>query len=145
MIPFSYVIFFAPNSLGDPENFIRADALVTPVHIMPEWYFLFAYAILRSIPSKTGGVVALAAAVAILAVCPWTHCSSVRGLSARPLGKTLFWCLAANFLLLTWAGSKPVEHPFVVISQVSSFAYFAYFLVLGPACGAIEDALLYSR
>lgn len=145
MIPFAFIVFFAPNSLGDPENFIRADALVTPVHIMPEWYFLFAYAILRSIPSKTGGVVALAAAVAILAICPWTHCSPTRGLSARPLGRILFWSLVANFLLLTWAGSKPVEHPYVPISQVSSFLYFSYFLILSPACGFVEKKLLFPR
>merc|ERR1711862_460871 len=105
---------------------IRANSLVTPVHIMPEWYFLFAYAILRAIPNKLGGVVALVLAVVILLVCPFVHSSYLKSCQFRPFAKVFYWFFISNFLLLTWAGSKPVEVPFILLSQLSSLFYFSY-------------------
>ena len=139
----SIFVFYYPNVLGDPENFISANPLVTPVHIMPEWYFLFAYAILRAIPSKLGGVICLVLSILILLVLPITHTSKIRGLSFRPLGKLFYWLFITNFILLTWIGSKPVEDPYVFISQLSSIFYFMYFLVIVPFIGILENKLLY--
>lgn len=95
------LVFYVPNILGDPENYIKANPLVTPVHIMPEWYFLFAYAILRAIPNKLGGVIALVMSILILAILPFIHTSNLRGLSFRPIGKFLYWSFMMNFILLT--------------------------------------------
>ena len=140
----SLLIFYAPNVLGDPENFINANPLVTPVHIMPEWYFLFAYAILRAIPDKLGGVIALVASILILLVAPFIHTSKLRGLTFRPLGKTAYWVFMANFIFLTWIGSKPVEDPFIFLGQLSSILYFSYFLLLIPALGYLENRFLFN-
>lgn len=137
------LIFYSPNMLGDPENFINANPLVTPVHIMPEWYFLFAYAILRAIPNKLGGVIALVLSVVILATLPFTHTSKLKSLTFRPLGKFFYWIFMANFIFLTWIGSKPVEDPFIFMGQVSSIIYFSYFLLLIPGLGIIENKLLF--
>jgi len=95
------LVFYMPNVLGDPENYIKANPLVTPVHIMPEWYFLFAYAILRAIPNKLGGVIALVLSVVILAALPFVHTSNLKGLSFRPIGKIIYWIFMVNFILLT--------------------------------------------
>nr|YP_004123614.1 cytochrome b [Oscarella malakhovi]ADO51543.1 apocytochrome b [Oscarella malakhovi] len=139
------LVFFAPNLLGDAENFKQANPLVTPVHIRPEWYFLFAYAILRSIPNKLGGVLALFASILILFLLPVLHKSLLRGLTFRPLGKTFFWIFVANFLVLTWIGGEPVEDPYVLIGQISSIIYFAYFLIITPLVGYLENKLLFQR
>lgn len=138
----SYLIFYIPNLLGDPENFIKANPLVTPLHIMPEWYFLFAYAILRAIPNKLGGVLALVASILILFLTPFIHTSWLKSLNFRPLGKLMFWFFICNFILLTWIGSKPVEEPFILIGQLSSIFYFSYFLIMIPLSGLIENKLL---
>nr|YP_009413539.1 cytochrome b [Zoanthus sansibaricus]YP_009738044.1 cytochrome b [Zoanthus sociatus]YP_010872549.1 cytochrome b [Zoanthus pulchellus]QIB71230.1 cytochrome b [Zoanthus cf. pulchellus AP-2020]QIB71243.1 cytochrome b [Zoanthus cf. sociatus AP-2020]QIB71269.1 cytochrome b [Zoanthus sp. AP-2020]ASM81637.1 cytochrome b [Zoanthus sansibaricus]QIB71256.1 cytochrome b [Zoanthus sociatus] len=137
----SAIVYIAPNLLGDPENFIQANPLVTPVHIQPEWYFLFAYAILRSIPNKLGGVVAMFSSFLILFLMPWLHSSRFRGLTFRPLARLAFWFFAADFLLLTWIGSQPVEEPFIVIGQLASIFYFSYFLVITPLLGHFENWL----
>lgn len=139
------LVFYAPNYLGDPENFINANPLVTPVHIMPEWYFLFAYAILRAIPDKLGGVVALVASILVLLVIPMVHTSKLKGLTFRPLAKFAYWLFMTNFILLTWIGSKPVEEPFILIGQISSIFYFSYFLILIPLLGIIENNLLFRK
>lgn len=139
------LIFFFPNVLGDPENFIKANPLVTPVHIMPEWYFLFAYAILRAIPNKLGGVVALILSIVILFTLPFIHTSKIKNLSFRPLGKFFYWMFIANFLLLTWIGSKAVEDPFIEIGQVSSIFYFSYFLIIIPLIGHIENKIYFNH
>nr|BAD11510.1 cytochrome b [Oulophyllia crispa] len=139
---FFFFVFFWPNFLGDAENFIQANSLVTPVHIQPEWYFLFAYAILRSIPNKLGGVVAMFCSILILFFLPILHKSVLKGLSFRPLGRMAFWFLIVNFGLLTWIGSQVVEEPFILIGQVLSFFYFFYFLVLVPVLGVLENQLL---
>ena len=141
----SVLVFYAPNILGDPENYIKANPLVTPVHIMPEWYFLFAYAILRAIPNKLGGVIALVLSILVLAVLPFVHTSNLRGLSFRPIGKVLYWSFMMNFILLTWIGSKPVEDPYIFIGQISSVFYFSYFLLLVPLSGLIENSLIFNK
>nr|WNH23336.1 cytochrome b [Vinciguerria nimbaria] len=133
---------FSPNILGDPDNFIPANPLVTPPHIKPEWYFLFAYAILRSIPNKLGGVLALLFSILVLMVVPFLHTSKQRGLTFRPLTQFLFWTLVADVIILTWIGGMPVEHPYIIIGQLASLIYFFIFLVLMPVTGWAENKAL---
>nr|APA32573.1 cytochrome b [Brachyhypopomus sp. n. VERD] len=137
-----YLAMFSPNLLGDPENFTSANPLVTPPHIKPEWYFLFAYAILRSIPNKLGGVLALLFSILVLMLVPLLHTSKQQGTTFRPLSQLLFWILVADVIILTWIGGMPVEHPFVIIGQVASALYFALFLIFFPAAGWYENKLL---
>ena len=133
---------FSPNLLGDPDNFTPANPLVTPPHIKPEWYFLFAYAILRSIPNKLGGVLALLFSILILFLIPLTHTSKLRSLMFRPIAKIFFWTLIANTAILTWIGGQPVEDPFIIIGQITSALYFLIFVLLVPTLGLLENKLL---
>lgn len=129
---FGILVLLAPWVFGDPENFIPANPLVTPVHIQPEWYFLFAYAILRSIPNKLGGVIALALAVLILLILPFTSSPKFRSHSFYPLRKTYFWRLVVCIILLTWIGARPVEEPYVITGQFLTIYYFRFFFLIRP-------------
>nr|YP_010974591.1 cytochrome b [Pomacea reevei]WNR57044.1 cytochrome b [Pomacea reevei] len=141
MLMLLFISMFNPQMLTDPENFIPANPLVTPVHIQPEWYFLFAYAILRSIPNKLGGVIALVVSVLILFLTPFLHKSAFRSLSFYPFSQILFWVFVSIFILLTWIGSCPVEAPYEQIGQILTILYFLYFLVL-PLTQKLWDMML---
>nr|YP_002727921.1 cytochrome b [Geocoris pallidipennis]ABZ02019.1 cytochrome b [Geocoris pallidipennis] len=126
---FSLIILLEPRMLGDPENFIPANPLVTPVHIQPEWYFLFAYAILRSIPNKLGGVIAMVLSIAIIMILPLTNKSKFQGNMFYPINKILFWTFIVNMLLLTWIGARPAKEPFILTGQMLTASYFLYFMI----------------
>nr|UQJ73692.1 cytochrome b [Potthastia sp. 1XL] len=119
----------SPYGLGDPDNFIPANPLVTPPHIQPEWYFLFAYAILRSIPNKLGGVIALVFSIAILFILPFTNNSKFRGIQFYPINQFLFWSMFIIVILLTWIGARPVEDPYILTGQILTVIYFSYFII----------------
>nr|YP_009002145.1 cytochrome b [Rhincodon typus]AGK29783.1 cytochrome b [Rhincodon typus]AHA82118.1 cytochrome b [Rhincodon typus]AVI15584.1 cytochrome b [Rhincodon typus]WNH19708.1 cytochrome b [Rhincodon typus]CAK22392.1 cytochrome b [Rhincodon typus] len=133
---------FMPNLLGDAENFIPANPLVTPPHIKPEWYFLFAYAILRSIPNKLGGVLALLFSILILLLIPLLHTSKQRSSIFRPFTQLFFWALVANTIILTWIGGQPVEQPFILVGQIASITYFSLFLIIMPLTSWWENKIL---
>nr|YP_003204950.1 cytochrome b [Ditaxis biseriata]ACO92614.1 cytochrome b [Ditaxis biseriata] len=131
-----------PYMLGDPDNFIPANPLVTPVHIQPEWYFLFAYAILRSIPNKLGGVIALVLSIAILMIMPFYYMSNFRGTQFYPFNKLLFWTMLIIVILLTWIGARPVEDPYISMGQILTILYFMYFMI-NPIIHKMWDKLMY--
>nr|UEP13609.1 cytochrome b [Betasyrphus serarius] len=130
-----------PYMLGDPDNFIPANPLVTPIHIQPEWYFLFAYAILRSIPNKLGGVIALVMSIAILMIMPFYNLSKFRGIEFYPINQILFWMMVSIIILLTWIGARPVEDPYILIGQLLTVLYFLYYLI-NPLVSKWWDNLL---
>nr|AAU87455.1 cytochrome b [Bothrolycus ater] len=132
---------FTPNLFNDPENFSKANPLVTPQHIKPEWYFLFAYGILRSIPNKLGGTLALLMSIAILITMPFAHTSHIRSMTFRPFMQFTFWVLIATFTTITWTATKPVEPPFTMISQMTSILYFSFF-ILNPLLGWAENTIM---
>ena len=140
-IIFGYFLFFYPNALGHPDNYIPANPLVTPAHIVPEWYFLPFYAILRAVPDKLGGVLMMFGAIAILFVLPWLDTSKVKSGVYRPVFKWIFTIFIANFIFLGWLGQAPAEGWYVWAARVATLYYFAYFLVILPWLGKHEKTL----
>nr|YP_006493368.1 cytochrome b [Ahamus yunnanensis]ADK97553.1 cytochrome b [Ahamus yunnanensis] len=130
-----------PYILSDPDNFIPANPLMTPIHIQPEWYFLFAYAILRSIPNKLGGVIALIMSIAILFILPFTFNKKFQGIHFYPVNKILFWYMLIIIMLLTWIGARPVENPYILTGQILTILYFLYYL-LNPLISMLWDKIL---
>nr|QGQ61718.1 cytochrome b [Carabus smaragdinus] len=131
-----------PYYLGDPDNFTPANPLVTPIHIQPEWYFLFAYAILRSIPNKLGGVIALVMSILILMILPFSNNSNFQSLKFYPINQILFWSFFIIVILLTWIGMRPVEDPYILMGQILTILYFIYFMI-NPLMMKMWDNLLY--
>jgi ubiquinol-cytochrome c reductase cytochrome b subunit len=138
LLLFAWFVFFLPDYLGHADNYIEANPLVTPPHIVPEWYFLPFYAILRAIPSKLGGVIAMFAAIVVLVFVPWLDTSRVRSAKYRPLYKWFFWLLVISCLSLGYLGAKPAEGAYVIWSRVFTIYYFAHFLLVMPILGLIE-------
>uniref|UniRef100_A0A894JTT6 Cytochrome b n=1 Tax=Hydroporus sp. IBE<ESP> AV45 TaxID=2811614 RepID=A0A894JTT6_9DYTI len=130
-----------PYMLGDPDNFIPANPLVTPIHIQPEWYFLFAYAILRSIPNKLGGVVALIMSILILIILPFSNKSKFQSLKFYPINQFLFWTFIMIIILLTWIGMRTVEEPYIITGQILTILYFLYFII-NPLINKMWDNLI---
>ena len=145
VLVFSFFVYFYPNALGHPDNYIPANPMVTPAHIVPEWYFLPFYAILRSIPDKLGGVVAMGGAIVILLLVPFLNTSEVRSPEFRPIYSIVFWVLVADFALLGWIGQKPVEDPYVLVGALATLFYFLFFLVLMPLIGIVEKQLVRAK
>tara|TARA_B110001469_G_scaffold18395_1_gene18781 strand:+ start:305 stop:1468 length:1164 start_codon:yes stop_codon:yes gene_type:complete len=142
---FSYFLFFDPNVLGHPDNYIAANPMVTPAHIVPEWYFLPYYAILRSIPDKLGGVIAMGASLVSLALLPLVNTSNVRSSFFRPFHRWSFWIWLGNAFILGWIGGNPVEDPYILIGQGATLVYFSYLFVGIPALGIIERVLIENK
>ena len=145
LLVFAYFVFYMPNYLGHPDNYTAADPLKTPAHIVPEWYFLPFYAILRAITfnigpidSKLGGVLAMFGSVAVLFLVPWLDTAKVRSARYRPVYRPLFWLFVANAVFLGWLGSRPAEGVYVIMSQLATLYYFAFFIVVMPLLGLIE-------
>nr|AXS64940.1 cytochrome b [Conotrachelus sp. KM-2017] len=133
-----------PYMLGDPDNFIPANPLITPIHIQPEWYFLFAYAILRSIPNKLGGVMALVLSIAILYICPFINKKKFQSTQFYPMNKILFWSLFSTIILLTWIGARPVETPYISVGQNLTIIYFSYFMI-NPLTAKFWDYIIFFK
>jgi len=142
IIVLSIFVFFMPNVLGDSENYVMANPMQTPPAIVPEWYLLPFYAILRSIPNKLLGVIAMFAAILALLIMPFTDLSKLRGNQFRPLSKIVFFVFVANFLILMQLGAKHVESPFIEFGQISTVLYFAHFLIIVPFVTLLENSLI---
>jgi quinol-cytochrome oxidoreductase complex cytochrome b subunit len=140
---FCIFIFYFPNTLGHPDNYIPADCLHTPAHIVPEWYFLPFYAILRSIPDKLGGVAAMAGSLLVLFLIPFINTSEIRSTTFRPIFKIFYWLIVADFFILGWIGQKPVKDTYIFIGQIATVFYFLFFVLLIPFVGNLESKLIY--
>nr|YP_009045232.1 cytochrome b [Euthalia irrubescens]AHA03570.1 cytochrome b [Euthalia irrubescens] len=139
----TFLSLINPYLLGDPDNFIPANPLVTPIHIQPEWYFLFAYAILRSIPNKLGGVIALIMSILILIILPFTFNKKIQGIQFYPINQILFWFMITTIILLTWIGARSVEAPYIITGQLLTLIYFSYFII-NPILNKIWDKLIFN-
>lgn len=125
---FGLLVLTLPYLLGDPDNFSPANSIVTPIHIQPEWYFLFAYAILRSIPRKLGGTIALIFSIAILIILPLTSYNKFQTSKYYLLNKYIFWILVISIILLTWIGIRPIEIPFIILGKILTIIYFSFYI-----------------
>jgi ubiquinol-cytochrome c reductase cytochrome b subunit len=141
IIILSIFVFFMPNALGDSENYVMANPMQTPPAIVPEWYLLPFYAILRSIPNKLLGVIAMFSAILVILIMPYTDMSKIRGMAFRPFSKIAFYVFVANFLILMQLGAKHVESPFIEFGQISTILYFSHFLIIVPTITLIENSL----
>jgi quinol-cytochrome oxidoreductase complex cytochrome b subunit len=139
---FFIFIFYYPNTLGHPDNYIEANPMKTPLHIVPEWYFLPFYAILRSIPNKIGGVIAMFGSLVVLLTIPFSNSSEIRSTAFRPIFKICYWLLVIAFLLLGWVGQCPVEYPYTEIGIISMIYYFFFFIIIIPFLGKFETYLV---
>nr|AND96222.1 cytochrome b [Onthophagus cf. jeannelianus] len=144
MMILMFLVLINPYMLGDPDNFVPANPLVTPIHIQPEWYFLFAYAILRSIPNKLGGVIALVLSIAILFIMPFINKKKIMSMQFYPINKILFWMFLNIVILLTWIGARPVEDPYIMIGQLLTIIYFLYFLI-NSITSSIWDMIMFKN
>jgi ubiquinol-cytochrome c reductase cytochrome b subunit len=142
---FSLFIYFYPNVLGHPDNYIPANPMSTPAHIVPEWYFLWVYAILRSIPNKLAGVAAIALVFISLLALPFLNTSPIRSSNFRPFHKKFFWLILADVVLLSWIGQQPVEDPYILVGQCASVFFFIYFLIMVPFLGKFENYLIHYK
>jgi ubiquinol-cytochrome c reductase cytochrome b/c1 subunit len=138
LVLFAWLVFFLPNYLGHPDNYIMADPLKTPAHIVPEWYFLPFYAILRAIPSKLGGVIAMFGSIAIFILVPWLDTSRVRSAVYRPIYRQFFWIFILTGVLLGYLGSQPAEGGYIIAARILTAYYFAHFLIIMPLLGILE-------
>ena len=139
---FGVFVFFFPNFLNHPDNCIPADPMETAKHLIPEWYFLGFYAILRSIPHKAAGIVAMGGSILVMLLIPYTYTGYIRNTTYRPLFKVFYWLLVADFLTLMWVGQAPITDPFIALGQLASVYYFSFFLFIIPLIGIIETKLV---
>nr|QJH88490.1 cytochrome b [Pterocladiophila hemisphaerica] len=142
LLIFSFFLFFYSNLLGHPDNYIEANSMITPSHIVPEWYFLPFYAILRSIPHKLGGVIAMLCSIGILIFLPWLSSTEIKSSRFRPLYQFCFFLFLGCSLILGWIGGMPVEYPYIIIGQLASIFYFSYFVLILPFLGFLENFLI---
>jgi quinol-cytochrome oxidoreductase complex cytochrome b subunit len=142
MLFFATFVFYFPNVLNHPDNYIPANPYKTPAHVVPEWYFLPYYAILRSIPHKAGGIIAMIGSIAVLFLIPFINTSIIRNTTYRPIFKICFWIFLADFIILTWIGQKPVRTTYIFVGQIATFYYFTFFLILIPLVGTFESKLV---
>lgn len=138
-----FLVLFCPNLLGEPDNFILANPITTPAHIVPEWYFLFAYAILRSVPNKLGGVIGLFASLLMLLLLPFLNKNTLKGNVFYPLNKALHWTFVLSFILLTMGGSWPVDEPYVTTSRIFSFSFFSFYILFLPLRSIVDKTIYY--
>jgi len=141
LIVFAFFVFYSPNLLGHPDNYIEANPMVTPSHIVPEWYLLPFYAILRSVPDKLFGVIAMFASIFVLVILPWLDTSKVKSAIFRPLYKQFYWFLLADVIILGYVGAMPAEGLYLLVARVATAYYFAHFLIVLPVLGYKEKTL----
>ena len=139
---FGIFVFFFPNALNHPDNCIPADPMETPKHLVPEWYFLPFYAILRSIPHKAGGILAMLGAILVMFLIPFTYTNYVRNTTYRPVFKFFYWFLVADFTTLLWVGQAPIKDPYIALGQYAAVYYFSFFTILVPLIGIVENFLI---
>lgn len=143
LIILKIICLIDPFILSDPENFNKANSIITPIHIQPEWYFLFAYAILRSIPNKLGGVIALMISILILIIIPFNSNYKIKGFKFYFFNQIIFWIFICIFIILTWIGARPVENPYIYIGQITSILYFNYFIFIVPLINWLTDKIIF--